>query len=435
MYYIFVINGRKDKDGILDEIERQIQTLPMRINYETYVTRGVGDGTRFVKIYCDLHPQAQVCFIACGGSGTLNEVVSGMVGSTGKYLAFFACGATSDFTKCFPDRDFLSIPKMLAGHPVKVDLIRVNDGYAINTVNIGFDAAVAATAGVLIERGYPVRRAYNLGILMAILRSRRNKIKVWADGQRMNRRKLLLCSLCNGRWCGGDFLSAPDAEVSDGLIDAVLLKPVWIVTLLRLMPVYRRGEHLTKRWARRHFVYRRCSSLQVTSRNLVNISLDGELFPGHTFQIDLLPQEISFILPSLIVMKKRFEPIIDKCGEIIDYLMSSPDIPKDEALQFKIRLSIEEAVENVVRYAYDGGMGWIEVGTELDDNGVMLTILLRDAGVPFNPLDKPDPDVSLPVEDRAIGGLGIFLCKKLMDHIEYKYEDGCNILLMRKKVA
>lgn len=134
-------------------------------------------------------------------------------------------------------------------------------------------------------------------------------------------------------------------------------------------------------------------------------------------------------------MKKRFEPIIDKCGEIIEYLMSSPDIPKDEALQFKIRLSIEEAVENVVRYAYEGGMGWIEVGTELDPDGVMLTILLRDAGVPFNPLERPDPDVTLPVDEREIGGLGIFLCKQLMDQIEYRYEDGCNLLLMKKKVA
>lgn len=134
-------------------------------------------------------------------------------------------------------------------------------------------------------------------------------------------------------------------------------------------------------------------------------------------------------------MKKRFEPIIDKCGEIIDYLMSSPDIPEDEVLRFKIRLSIEEAVENVVRYAYAGGMGWIEVGTELDPDGVMLTILLRDAGIPFNPLEKPDPDVTLPVDEREIGGLGIFLCKQMMDHIEYRYVDGCNVLTMRKKVA
>lgn len=68
MYYIFVINGREDRAWILEEIKHQIQASNVRFDYETYVTRGVGDGTRFVKIYCDLHPQSEVCFVACGGS-------------------------------------------------------------------------------------------------------------------------------------------------------------------------------------------------------------------------------------------------------------------------------------------------------------------------------------------------------------------------------
>lgn len=134
-------------------------------------------------------------------------------------------------------------------------------------------------------------------------------------------------------------------------------------------------------------------------------------------------------------MKKRFEPIVDKCGEIVDYLMSSPEMPDDMALQFKIRLSVEEAVENVVRYAYEGGIGWLEVGSELEDGGVVLSIELRDAGVAFNPLELPEPDINASVEDRKIGGLGIFLCKKMMDSVEYRYEKGCNVLTMRKNIA
>ena len=134
------------------------------------------------------------------------------------------------------------------------------------------------------------------------------------------------------------------------------------------------------------------------------------------------------------MMKKRFNPIKDKSSEIIEFLMSSPDIPDDEVLQFKLRLSIEEAVENVVRYAYDGGIGWLEVGTSLDEDSLVLTIELRDAGIPFNPLEKEDPDVTLSADERKIGGLGIFLCKKMMDSIEYRYEDGNNVLTMTKKV-
>lgn len=132
--------------------------------------------------------------------------------------------------------------------------------------------------------------------------------------------------------------------------------------------------------------------------------------------------------------KRRFNPIKDKSSEIIEFLMASPEMPTDEALRFKLRLSIEEAVENVVRYAYDGGIGWLEVGTNLDHDTLVLTVELRDAGVPFNPLEQPDPDINLPAEEREIGGLGIYLCKKLMDSISYRYENGNNVLTMTKRI-
>ena len=62
------------------------------------------------------------------------------------------------------------------------------------------------------------------------------------------------------------------------------------------------------------------------------------------------------------------------------------------------------------------------------------SIELRDAGKPFNPLDNPDPDITLGAEERQIGGLGIFLCKKMMDEVSYRYTDGCNVLTMKKHI-
>lgn len=433
MHYIFVINGRPDKDFIVEEVNRQIAQVGKGLDYEIYRTMGVGDGTRFVHIWCDLHPNKECCFVACGGSGTVNEVASGLVGFSKKYLGILAYGLTNDFNKCYPDRDFTSLRKLLAGEPRAVDIIRVNDSYALNVINIGFEAVVASRVYDLTESGR--QHAVNRGIFYALFYGWRNRIRVIADGERLNWRRLFLCTLSNGRWVAGKYLCAPDADPEDGLIELSLIRRIGRITLLRLLPHYKRGTQFECNPGRRKFIRRRVRSVKVKARDLVHICLDGEILSGQDFNIDILPKSIQLILPSIVTMKKRFEPIIDKCGEIIDYLMSSPDIPQDEALQFKIRLSIEEAVENVVRYAYEGGMGWIEVGTELDPEGVMLTILLKDAGVPFNPLDKPDPDVTLSAQDREIGGLGIFLCKKLMDHISYKYEDGCNILMMSKKVA
>lgn len=434
MHYIFVINGREDKNFIATEVLHQIEEVGAGLEYDIYRTTGIGDGTRFVHVWCDMHPNMECCFVACGGNGMVNEVSAGMVGSKKKFLGILAYGETNDFVKYYPDLDFRSLRKMLAGTPRKIDIIRAGDSYAINVINVGFEAEAATFTNDLKEDGKKWKTVER-GILRALVTGRRNKIRVVADGERMNRRRLFMCTLANGRWIGGKYLCAPQADNEDGLIEFSLIRHMGILTLFRFFPLYRRGEQFDKNPGKRLITYRRVRKVSLTSRNLFNICLDGEVYTGESFDIEIIPKEINLILPSLVTMKKKFEPIIDKCGEIIDYLMSSPDIPKDEALQFKIRLSIEEAVENVVRYAYQGGMGWIEVGTELDPEGVMLTILLKDAGVPFNPLEKADPDVTLPVDQREIGGLGIFLCKKLMDHIEYKYEDGCNVLIMSKKVS
>ena len=135
------------------------------------------------------------------------------------------------------------------------------------------------------------------------------------------------------------------------------------------------------------------------------------------------------------MIKKRFNPRTDRSSEIIAFLMASPDMPENDDLRFKIELSIEEAVENVVQYAYEGGIGWLEAGTSLDDQSLVLTIELRDAGVPFNPLEQTDPNITLSADERPVGGLGIYLCKKMMDSISYRYEDGNNVLVMKKMVG
>ena len=132
-------------------------------------------------------------------------------------------------------------------------------------------------------------------------------------------------------------------------------------------------------------------------------------------------------------MYKRFDPIDGLTANIIEAVMSSEDMPKDEGLLFKLRLAVEEAVENIVNYAYSDGAGYLEAETFVKDG--VLSIVLQDAGVPFNPLEKEDPDITLSAEDRPIGGLGIFLCKQLMDSVEYEFSNGCNKLTIRKRIA
>lgn len=133
-------------------------------------------------------------------------------------------------------------------------------------------------------------------------------------------------------------------------------------------------------------------------------------------------------------MTFKFNPITGKTAEIVETLMDSPDMTADMALQFKIRLCVEEVVENIVSYAYTNGEGPMEASVLADTDGT-ITLVFKDRGVPFDPLAKPDPDITLSAEDRPIGGLGIFLCKQMMDNVRYEYTDGQNVLTMVKKAG
>ena len=100
----------------------------------------------------------------------------------------------------------------------------------------------------------------------------------------------------------------------------------------------------------------------------------------------------------------------------------------------EIDVSTEEIFVNVANYAYAPGKGNVIVNAELNADKTILTIVFSDRGIPFNPIEKNDPDITLSAEERDIGGLGIFMTKKMMDEISYEYRDGQNILTLRKKL-
>ena len=102
--------------------------------------------------------------------------------------------------------------------------------------------------------------------------------------------------------------------------------------------------------------------------------------------------------------------------------------------QMAICVAIEEVFVNVARYAYPESSGDMTLSIAFDEDNGLITFRMTDKGVPFDPLAKPDPDITLSAEDREIGGLGIFIAKKTMDSLSYSYENGENVLTMMKKI-
>ena len=127
----------------------------------------------------------------------------------------------------------------------------------------------------------------------------------------------------------------------------------------------------------------------------------------------------------------KVEALSDVLG-FVDETLESYECPMKT--QTAICVAIEEVFVNVAHYAYGEGEGDMTLGIGFDAESREITFRMTDKGTPFDPLKKPDPDITLPAEDREIGGLGIFITKKTMDTVTYAYENGENILTMIKKI-
>ena len=130
----------------------------------------------------------------------------------------------------------------------------------------------------------------------------------------------------------------------------------------------------------------------------------------------------------------HFQPIAGRAPDILDAIIGSPEVAESGRVAKIIRLVCEELVVNVVDYAYpDGVVGYLDVDIDRDDKAI--TIQLRDGGTPFNPLDRDMPDTTIPLKDRPIGGLGIFITIKKMDDVKYEYVNNENVLTIKKNLS
>ncbi len=121
---------------------------------------------------------------------------------------------------------------------------------------------------------------------------------------------------------------------------------------------------------------------------------------------------------------------IEAVTKFVDEQLEELDCPMKAQMQ--IDIAIDELFSNIARYAYAPNVGEATVRVESSDDPLTVIITFIDKGVPYNPLEKEDPDTTLSADDRQIGGLGIYMVKKSMDSMEYEYRNGQNILSIKK---
>ena len=290
------------------EVRERISSLD--IDKEIYVTGAAGDATEYVRRRCKTAVNEPLRFYACGGDGTLNEVVSGAVGFGNVEVACVPVGSGNDYVKYYGGAEaFSDMRRIVSGKAMPVDVMRVETlvagekmggiHYSINICNFGFDAAVCRTMEqVRRKKIIGGRNAYTTGIVKALFTSRRTRCRITVDSTLMHDGDILLCTLGNGRYVGGSYQCSPLSLNDDGLIEVCLFKPMSIVSFARLIGSYRDGTFMQREDVQDKMTYLRGKTVEIEAPTEIDLCVDGEMLLGSHFRIEELPQALHFIAPT-----------------------------------------------------------------------------------------------------------------------------------------
>lgn len=303
MKHILVVNPAAGKSNSVPAICAEADALRDKYDIELYETTGVGDATRFVRERTAALNGEAARFYACGGDGTLKEVVTGAVGAPENVsVSVYPSGSGNDFVKYYGGAEaFRSLSALFEGEERSLDLITDGKEYSINAANFGFDYAVCVT--MERARRLPIlggKRAYYVGIAKSIFTAMKHRAVVVADGDVISdgTEKFLLCTLANGSHIGGSYHCAPRADNEDGELELCFVRKMSVFRFLRLIGYYKRGEHLDAPKLAKYIEYRRAKSITVTSDERgFGYGLDGELHPSEEFTLSVMPAAIRFAIP------------------------------------------------------------------------------------------------------------------------------------------
>ena len=299
MKHIFIVNPAAGKENATEAIEQGIQASGHGADCEIYLTKAPGDATAYIRSYCESHGEP-VRFYACGGDGTLNEVVNGVAGFSHASMGCYPCGSGNDFVKYYGGkRYFLDIPELLEAEEEYIDLMRVGEKYSINATHFGFDSCVAnVMTNVRRKKLIGGKNAYTTGIVVGLCKAMKNKCKVTVDGELINPKgSILLCTVANGQYVGGAFRAAPRSLNNDGLLEICVVTPISHLTFLKLMNVYKEGTHLDDPRFESFLTYRRGKTVRVEAPEGFVYCLDGELIKENEFTVEVLPRALRFAVP------------------------------------------------------------------------------------------------------------------------------------------
>ena len=308
--HIFILNpaaGQGKAFSLEDDIIKTGIRLGMDV--EIYKTKEVLDAqVEAVRFAQSATPESPVRLYACGGDGTVNEILNGIVGYDNVELAIVPTGTGNDFIRNYGKiEDFLDIERQMLGQARKTDVIGYKSStdsyssirYCINMFNIGFDCDVVRECARLKTK--PLisgSMAYLLGVAQKLIQMKGTDLQIIFENGKSISGKLLLLAVGNGCYCGGGVKGIPYAKTDDGLMDVSIIKRCKRNQFIRLFPKYVKGEHLETKLGQEYIKYLQVKKLSIVANNdSMYFSTDGEITHTKRLDLEIVPNAINFSVP------------------------------------------------------------------------------------------------------------------------------------------
>lgn len=310
MKHIFILNP---KAGIYDQTESLEHHFTSSNDDPSsericYVTKHPMAAKEYAEEICQRYPDEELRFYACGGDGTLNEVLNGILNHPNAKLTSYPAGIGNDFIRTFATRnDFANLQRLIDGNTQTTDLMKVTIGkgkhqkirYALNVVDMGFDAIIAHKMQCIKRnRLFGGYKSYKTALWLSGFAKKRYRCSISMDGEIIPLRRLMVCTLSNGRFFGGGFQCSPNSETNDGILELNILRPMSSLVMLRNLKMYRTGRHLETPFRDRYMVCRSGRIFEFIGSRALKMTIDGEVIKAKRVRVEVIPNALQFIVPS-----------------------------------------------------------------------------------------------------------------------------------------
>ena len=310
MKHLFIINpaagGRNRSKEYCETIHKICRAR--KVSYEIRISTAPGETVRLAREAAQTGEELRI--YACGGDGTLNEVVAGAVGYDNVAVTVFSGGSGNDFVKIFDDpRAFFDLHRLMDAEEVSFDLIRCNEDIALNICSVGLDARVGTDAyrykRLPMLNGF---RAYAASTVVNVIKGISEHYVVEINGERIDGELTFVC-VCNGRFYGGGFNPVPEADPADGMLDVLLATKVNRAQVASLIGKYKNGRYKEMPDQLR---YIKTDAVRILCDKPTAINLDGELRRAQVIEMSVAKEKIRFFYPKGLTWKAAAEKALHK---------------------------------------------------------------------------------------------------------------------------